>query len=311
MTKYLKYTWEILKETFSEWNNSPASKDSASMAYYAIFSLPGLLIIIVWVAGGFLGDEAIRGEIQKQTAGIMGKDVGDAIQNLITSGVLDNKNVWMKIFGIGTLLFGATTLFFQMQKSLNALWDVEAAPKKAIEKFFLDRANSFGMILMIAFLLLISLLITSFIGIANEWITRQFSIETYVALNIMNFLIGFIFATVLFALIFKVLPDVEISWKSVWMGAFITSVLFGLGKFLLGIYFDISKPTSVFGAAGTIILLMMWINYSCQLLFFGAEFTKIFSKKMGYHIKPSRHAKWSATKNIKDKLPEEVQKNFY
>jgi Predicted membrane protein len=296
--KYLKIHLGTFKETFNEWNNSSASKDSASIAYYAIFSLPGLLIIVIWIAGIFFGDEAIRGEITRQASGIAGKDIADSIQTMIMSAVWDNQNIWMKIFGILTLIFGATTLFFQMQRSLNTLWDVEAAPKKAFQKYVLDRANSLGMILIIAFLLLISLILSSILGLANEWITRHFGLETFLMARIINFVLSFLVVVVLFAFMFKVLPDVEISWRSVWMGAFVTALLFNIGKFLLSYYFEISKPTSIFGAAGTIILLMMWINYTCQLVFFGAEFTKVYAQKMGHFIQPSRHAKWSAAKIV-------------
>lgn len=309
--KDLKLTWEILKETFKEWNNSPATKDSASLAYYAIFSLPGLLIIVIWFAGIFFGDAAVQGEITNKISGITGKEVGDSVQNMVMSAVWDNKNILMKIFGILSLVFGATTLFFRMQSSLNSLWDVEAAPKKAIEKYILDRANSLGMILVIAFLLLISLLLSSFLGLANNWIATHFGLETYILAKVFNYVISFMVVTMLFAFMFKVLPDVEIGWKSVFMGAFVTAILFNIGQFLLGYYFQVSKPTSIFGTAGTIILLMMWINYACQLIFFGAEFTKVYAHKMGHSIVPSRHAKWSAAKVLKDKLPEEITKNLY
>lgn len=302
---YLKFTWQLLKDTFHDWNNSSASKDSASIAYYAIFSLPGLLIIVIWIAGFFFGDEAVKGRITYHASAIAGKEIADSLQTMILSAVWDNQNIWMKIFGILTLIFGATTLFFQMQRSLNTLWDVEAAPKKAFQKYILDRANSLGMILIIAFLLLTSLLLSSMLGLANEWITRHFGLETFILAQIINFVVSFLVVVVLFAMMFKILPDVEISWRSVWMGAFVTALLFNIGKFLLGIYFELSKPTSIFGAAGTVILLMMWVNYSCQLVFFGAEFTKVYAYKMGHFIKPSQHAKWSAAKLLKDALHKE------
>ena len=304
--KKFKVIWQLLKETFSEWNDSSASKDSASLAYYAIFSLPGLLIIVIWVAGIFFGDEAVKGQITTQISGIAGKDIADSLQDMIMSSVWDNKNILMKVLGILTLIFGATTLFFHMQRTLNKLWDVEAAPKKAIQKYLLDRANSLGMILIIAFLLLISLLLSSFLGLANEWITNHFGLETFIFAQFLNFIVSFAVVMVLFAMMFKVLPDVDISWRSVWMGAFVTAVLFNIGKSLLGFYFETSRPTSIFGAAGTVILLMMWVNYSCQLVFFGAEFTKVYARKMGFTIKPSRHAKWSAEKVVKDsELPKQ------
>ena len=300
--KYLTLTWQLLKETFNEWNGGSASRASASLAYYAIFSLPGLLIIVIWVAGLFFGDEAVRGQVTAQASGIAGKEIAASLQTMIASAVWDNQNVVMKIFGILTLIFGATTLFFEMQRSLNTMWDVEAAPKKAWRKYILDRANSFGMILIISFLLLTSLVLSSVLGLANDWITRYFGLETFVLVQILNFVISFLVVMVLFALMFKVLPDLEISWRSVWMGAFVTALLFNIGKFLLGFYFEISKPTSIFGAAGTIILLMMWVNYSCQLVFFGAEFTKVYAYKMNHNIRPSRHAKWSAAKLLKDAM---------
>jgi membrane protein len=206
----------------------------------------------------------------------------------------------MKTLGVGTLVFGATSLFFQMQSSLNNLWDVESVPKKAWQKFLLDRANSLGMILIIAFLLLISMLLSSLIGLANDLITKYFGLEMYVIIQASNFILGFAIVTVLFAFMFKVLPDVEIKWKSVWIGAVVTALLFNIGKMLISFYFDFSKPTSIFGAAGTVILLMMWINYSCQLVFFGAEFTKIYAYRMGHKIIPSKHANWSKEKLYRD-----------
>ena len=212
----------------------------------------------------------------------------------------------MKALGVGTLVFGATSLFFQMQSSLNNLWDVEAAPKKAWQKFILDRANSLGMILIIAFLLLVSMLLSSAIGLANTLITKYFGLETYMIIQASNFILGLAIITILFAFMFKVLPDVEIKWKSVWIGAIVTALLFNIGKMLMSFYFDVSKPTSIFGAAGTVILLMMWINYSCQLIFFGAEFTKIYAYRKGHTILPSKHAKWSKEKLYRDAEAQKV-----
>ena len=304
MLKELQFFWETAKETFNEWNNSSASNDSASLAYYAIFSIPGLLIIIIWIAGYFFGEDAIRGEITNQISGMMGQEVANSIQDMIAGALIDRENIFMKIVGIGSLVYGSTTLFFQLQKSLNNLWDVEAAPKKALVKFILDRANSLGMILILGFLMMITMVLSSLISLFNNFITTYFGIETYVLVEIINFSVGFGITVLLFALMFKVLPDVEISWKSVWKGALLTAFLFTLGKFLLSLYFGHFKPTSAFGAAGTVILIMMWINYSCMLIFFGAEFTKVYSKNKGYKIIPSKHAKWSVEKLYADSLKE-------
>lgn len=296
MIKRIKFFWEALRETFKKWNESSASNDSASLAYYAIFSIPGLLIIIIWIAGNFFGEEAIRGQITSQISGIMGQDAAKSVQDMIAGALVDKENIFMKIIGIGSLVFGSTTLFFQLQRSLNSLWDVQPAPKKAFVKFLLDRANSLGMILILGFLLMITMVLASLISLLNNWITNYFGVETYVLVELINYIIGFVVTMILFALMFKVLPDVEISWKPVWRGAFLTTVLFTLGKFLLSLYFGTAKPTSAFGAAGTVILIMMWINYSCMLIFFGAEFTKIYALKRGFRIIPSKHAKWSDAK---------------
>ncbi|WP_378103981.1 YihY/virulence factor BrkB family protein [Chryseobacterium sp. sg2396] len=253
------------------------------------FPIPGLLIIVIWIAGIFFGSEAVQGEITKFIGSMMGRDVGKSLEEMVIVGMIDKKNVVMKIVGILTLIFGATSLFFQFQKTLNKLWDVVAAPKKAWEKYLLDRANSLGLIIVIAFLLLATLLISSFIGLASEWFIRHFGIETLVLVNILNIVIGFLVALFLFAAMFKILPDVQLQWKSVWVGAAVTAVLFTLGKSILTFYFD--KFT--FGTAGIVILLLLWINYTCQLIFFCAEFTKVYTKVNGYKLKPSKHAKWN------------------
>jgi len=305
MIKNIKFFWDVLKESFAEWNDSSASRDSASLAYYAIFSIPGLLIIIIWIAGNFFGEEAIRGEISNQISGLMGTDVAQSIESMIAGALIDKQNIFMKIVGIGSLVFGSTTLFFQLQHSLNTLWDVQAAPKKALVKFILDRANSLGMILILGFLLMITMILSSMISLFNNWITNYFGLETYMLVELVNFGIGFVLVMLLFALMFKVLPDIQINWKPVWKGALLTTLLFTLGKFLLSLYFSNFKPTSAFGTAGTVILIMMWINYSCMLVFFGAEFTKVYSYKKGYKIVPSKHAKWSAAKLYVDSHKDE------
>ncbi|MDP2452635.1 MULTISPECIES: YihY/virulence factor BrkB family protein [unclassified Kaistella] len=302
--KKLSFFWKTLKETFTEWNNSPASRDSASLAYYAIFSIPGLLIIIIWIAGNFFGEEAIRGEITNQINGMMGEEAAKSIQDMIAGALIDKQNIFMKTLGVASLVYGGTTVFFQLQKSLNKLWDVEAAPKKAIVKFLLDRANSLGMIVVIGFLLMITMVLSSAISLLNNFIMYQLGVETYVLMETVNYLFGFFLVVLVFAFMFKVLPDAEISWKAVWPGAVLTAILFTIGKFLLSLYFSELKPTSAFGAAGTIVLIMMWINYSCMLIFFGAEFTKVYSRNKGFKITPSRHAKWSAEKLYQDSLEE-------
>jgi membrane protein len=292
--KRLKNLFKILIKTGKAWNDSDPFRQSATISYYAIFSIPGLLIIIIWAAGFFFGDEAIRGEISNQVEELMGDETAESVEGLLVESAIDDTNWWMKFIGIGALLYGATTLFFQLQKTLNYLWDVEAVPENNLKKFIADRASSLGLILVIAFLMLITLVLSSMISVLSDFITHHFGDGFIYFIEGMNFILSFLLIAVLFTVMFKVLPDVEIEWKSVWVGGLMTAFLFAIGKTLLGLYFGMADPTSGFGAAGTIILVMLWVNYTCLILFFGAEFTKVYARFHKHKIVPSKHAKWSA-----------------
>lgn len=284
----------ILVETAKRWMGAEPFRQSATISYYAIFSIPGLLIIVIWAAGIFFGQEAVQGEISNQIGTMMGEETAESVEDLISNAYISSTGWVMKAIGIIALVFGATTLFFQLQKSLNFLWDVEPDPENNLKKMIIDRASSFGLILVIAFLLLVSLVLSSILSILSNWIAGNFGEEIYYLTEILDFLLSFGIITLLFAIMYKFLPDVEIGWKSVWVGAMVTAFLFTLGKTLLGFYFGMADPTSGFGAAGTIILVMVWVNYTCLILFFGAEFTHVFAKNYGHQIQPSEHAKWTA-----------------
>lgn len=292
MAEQIRSLWKILKKTYTEWNSSSANKDSMSLAYAAIFSIPGVLIIIIWIAGNVFGEEAIRGELTRQIGSVMGEDVSRSLQNIIAATLVDKQNWLMKIVGVSSLVFGATTLFFNLQKSLNDLWNVDAIPEKALVRFLLNRLNSLVMILCIGALIMVTMLLSSVLSYFNDLITSWLGTQTYSLLKFANYFVGFLIMVVIFGLIYKILPDARIRWKAVWAGALVTTVLFTLGKVLLGLYFENVKPASAFGAAGTVILIMMWVNYSCMILFFGAVFTKVFSEEKGYGIVPSPHAQW-------------------
>lgn len=293
MAKFkFKHIPKILLETAKKWMAADPFRESAIISYYAIFSIPGLLIIIIWAAGFFFGEELVRGEVSNQIAEIMGGEAAASVEDIVQESAVEDSAWFMKIVGVVALLIGATTLFFQLQKSLNYLWDVEANPDNNITKLLMDRASSLGLILVIAFLLLISLILSSLISGVSHFITRNFGEEMYLLIEVVNFLLSMGIVALLFAVMFKVLPDVEIKWKSVWTGAIVTSLLFSIGKTLLGLYFGIADPGSSFGAASTIILIMLWVNYTCLILFFGAEFTKVFAQNYGHPIQPSKHAKW-------------------
>ncbi len=293
MVEHLNFYWKMLKKTFQEWNGSSAAKDSMSLAYAAVFSIPGVLIIIIWVAGNVLGEEAIRGELSRQIGDVMGREVSKSLEGIIAATLVDKQNWVMKVVGVLSLIFGATTLFFHLQKSLNSIWGVEAAPEKAIKEFLLNRLNSLIMIVIIGILLMSTMLLSSLVSLFNDLITSLLGTKTYNLIQVLNYVIGFFIMVLVFGLIYKILPDAKIRWKSVWAGAFVTALLFTLGKFLLSLYFAHLKPASAFGAAGTVIIIMMWVNYSCMILFFGAAFTKLYSEAKGLGIAPAKHAQWS------------------
>ncbi len=297
----LNHLKPLLANTTKRWLGAEPFRQSALISYYAIFSIPGLLIIIIWAAGVFFGEEAVRGEITQQIGGAMGPDAAQSLENLVSSAYITASGWVMKVVGIGALIFGATTLFFQLQKSLNYLWDVEPDPDNNLKKFLLDRASSLGLILVIAFLLLISLVLSSVLAILSDWITANFGDSAYFMMEGVDFVLSFVVISLLFGLMFKFLPDVEIQWKSVWIGALATALLFTIGKTLLGIYFGMADPTSGFGAAGTVILIMVWVNYTSLILFFGAEFTYEYAHFYGHKIKPSPHAKWTASRILQEK----------
>jgi membrane protein len=302
----LSHLKPLLANTTKRWLAAEPFRQSALISYYAIFSIPGLLIIIIWAAGVFFGEEAVKGEITQQIGGAMGEEAAKSLENLVYNAYINTSSWVMKIVGIGALIFGATTLFFQLQKSLNYLWDVEPDPDNNLKKFLLDRASSLGLILVVAFLLLISLVLSSILAVLSDWITGNFGDSVYFMMEGFDFLLSFIVISMLFGLMFKFLPDVEVQWKSVWVGALSTALLFTIGKTLLGFYFGMADPTSGFGAAGTVILIMVWVNYTSLILFFGAEFTYEYAHFYGHPIKPSPHAKWSASKLLEEKQAENM-----
>ena len=282
--------WALLRDTFQGWSDDDPFRQSAAIAYYAIFSLPALLLIVISVAGFFFGSDVVGSRVSESIASVMGSETAKQVNEMIVKAGDIKKSVVASIIGIVTIVVGATGVFEQLQKSLNQIWDVEVKPKQAFLKMLKDRLFSFGIIVSIGFLLLVSLVVTALLTAFGGWLkTRMPDVAVYM-LNLANFLVSFGITTVLFALMFKVLPDARISWRYVWVGALLTSVLFTIGKYALAMYFGKAAPESAYGAAGSIILILLWVSYSCMIVFFGAEFTKQFSMRYGHGIKPAGNA---------------------
>lgn len=287
MMKILK----MLKTALIRWFDRDPFREGAIIAYYAIFSLPGLLVLIITLAGYFFGDEAVSGQLNKQISDAIGTDSAEMVETMVKSSMTSDDSIWATILGIGTIIFGATAVFAQFQKSINNIWEVEPSKSKSgIWLFIKSRLFSFGLIITIAFLLLMSLILSSMLSALSNWIANSFSKSLVVVFVLFDAVLSLGVVTVLFAMMFKILPDAKIKWKSVWIGAFITALLFAFGKWALGLYFGNADPESGYGAAGTIILILLWASYSSMIVFFGAEFTKVYSDERYGKITPSDHA---------------------
>ncbi|MDT7827429.1 YihY/virulence factor BrkB family protein [Pricia sp. S334] len=277
----------LMVETYREWIADEPFRLSAIVAYYAVLSLPALLVIIINIVGSIWGTEVVQGEMNEEFTAALGADTAEAIANMIAEAGNEKKNTISTIIGIATLLYGATGVFYQLKISLNQIWAIKPDPNAAVKKIVIDRARSFAFILVIGFLLLISFVMTTAVSALSSFITSNFpdflvylayAIDTIVSIGII---------TLLFALMFKYLPDVKIKWEILWKGAFLTALLFIIGKSLLSLYFSQMEPGSTYGAAGSIVLILLWASYSCLILFFGAEFTYVYAKRYSNGIKPS------------------------
>jgi membrane protein len=285
----VKSGFSLVKDSFKGWQEDGALDLGAALAYYAIFSLAPLLLIVIGVAGLVWGREAVQGQLVSQLQGIVGEQGGQAIQTMIANAGKHGNGAVATVVGLVTILFGATGVFVQLQTSLDRIWKVEPKPGAGIWGFVKTRMLSFGMVLGIGFLLLISLVVATAVTAVGAWATGLLP-GAKVLMEGLTFVVSFALVTLLFAMIFKVLPDVKIGWRDVWIGAAATALLFTVGKFLIGLYLAKSSVASTYGAAGSLVIVLLWIYYSSQILFLGAEFTKVYASKYGSNIRPSKHA---------------------
>jgi membrane protein len=286
----VKNLGSLLKDTYREWSEREPFSNSIIIAYYTIFSLPGLLVIIVNLAGYFFGHEAVTNQISTQVGGMVGGDTAKSIEDMIANASKSEGSTLATVLSVATLLFGATGVFYQLQQILNKMWEVKPKPKQKFLKLVKDRVFSFGLILVIGFLLLVSLVLSAAVTSISKWVSSNISEALVVLFSAIDIILSIGVVTLLFAAIFKFLPDAKIRWKDVWVGAFLTSILFVIAKFLLGLYFGHSNPGSTYGAAGSIILIMLWVSYAGMILLFGAEFTKVYADTYGHKVQPSEAA---------------------
>ena len=283
-------TWTLLKCTYHEFDDDNAIKLSASLSYYTIFSLPPLLIIILSIFSFFFGREAVTGRFFGQINGMVGNQAAIQIQETIKNIELSDSNTFAAIFGGIMLLIGASGVFAEIQSSINFIWGLKAKPNKGIMKFIKNRLMSFSMIASVGFLLMVSLMVNTVMDVINTRLLVYFPNTTVYIFYIFNIIILFLTTTILFAIIFKTLPDGDIDWKDALIGSSFTSFFFMIGKFGIGFYLGSSTVATVYGAAGSVVIILIWVYYSAIILYFGAEFTKVYANAHGNKIIPNGYA---------------------
>ncbi|GGH17734.1 MULTISPECIES: YihY/virulence factor BrkB family protein [Pedobacter] len=286
----LKGIWTILKASFAGFTDHKVTKLSGSLAYYTVFSMAPLLVVIISLCGIFLGREIAEGQVYAQLESFLGKESATSLQQLIKNAYLDGKSTIALIIGIFTLLLGATTVFGDIQDSINMIWGLKPKPKRGWVKMLQNRFLSFSVIISLGFVLLVSLAITSVLDAFSNRLQVRFAEVSVIVFYIMNQVVTLAVISLIFGVIFKVLPDAIIKWRDVIAGAIVTALLFMIGKFAISVYIGQSNVGGTYGAAGSLVVVLLWTYYSSIILYFGAEFTKAYAVAFGSEIYPSHYA---------------------
>ncbi len=285
-----KGVWGLIKETFSAISKDKIAKLSGSLSYYTIFSMGPLLVVIISLCGLFLEREAIEGKVYSVLQGFVGSDTAIQLQEIIKNASIGNKGSIAATIGVITLLIGATSVFAEIQDSINTIWGLKAKPKRGWVKMLQNRFLSFSVIISLGFLLLVSLAITAIVEGVGTRLQARFPDVAVTVFYIVNLLLTLGISTLIFSVIFKVLPDAKIKWRDVFIGALVTAILFMIGKFGISLYISQTKVGSTYGAAGSLVVLIVWIYYSSMILYIGAEFTKAYALVYGSEIHPNDYA---------------------
>lgn len=285
----LRIYYRLLKDTVSEFSNDNVMKLSASLAYYTVFALGPLLLVIVSVAGVFFEEKSVMWKVYWQVKDLIGQNSADQLFEIIAQ-LQDKNSGTFSIIGVVVLIFGATTVFADMQDSINYIWSIKAKPKKGWLKYLQNRLLSFSMILGIAFLLMVSLFVSSLSDLLSKSLMSSLQDEYVIVFQFVTFIFTFAVITTLFAAIYTLLPDARIKWRDAIRGAFFTGLLFMLGKYLISLYISSSEMDNTYGAAASIIIILLWVYYTAVILYFGAEFTKVYATQRGGKIRLSKNA---------------------
>jgi membrane protein len=282
--------WKLLKQCFNNFIDDKVTKLSGSLAYCTVFSLGPLLVVVIFLSSIFFGQEAVKGRIYGQLHNFLGADAALQLQEIIKQAAISGDNNLAAILGFVILLFAATTVFAEIQDSINSIWGIKPKPKQGLLKLLINRLLSFSIIVSLGFILIVSLVVTSLIDALSDRLMQIFPDAAVMLFYVVNQVLTFLVITVIFAVIFRVLPDARIQWRDVRAGAAVTALLFMFGKFLVSFYISKANVGSTYGAAGSLVVLLIWTYYSSLILYFGAEFTKAYAMKYGRTIYPNSYA---------------------
>jgi membrane protein len=285
----LKKLIDLVKATFKDWSEDKAARLAAALAYYTVFSIPPLLIIVLAIVGQFFDRNSMRDQLMAQIGGLIGQQGADFIKGLLESASKPAESTVAAVLGLITLLLGATGVFGELQGALNTIWEVAPKPGRGLLGTMKDRFLSFTMVLGIGFLLMVSLVLSTALAALSNFVAGD-TAQASGLLEILNSLASVLILTVMFALMFKIIPDAEIAWRDVWLGAAFTALLFTIGKYVIGLYLGRSSVASTYGAAGSLVVILIWIYYSAQILFLGAEFTQVYANRYGSRVRPAADA---------------------
>jgi membrane protein len=292
--------WLVFRQAGSEFLADNGMKLSASLSYYTVFSLGPVLIIIISLAGILFGRDAVRGKLFYQINGMVGNEAAMQLQDIIRNIEKSQFSTSGAVVGVVFLIIGATGVFAEMQDSINYIWSLKAKPKKGWLKLLINRLISFSLVVSFGFILMVSLAVHALLDLLHDRLVTYFDDATLYIFHGVNYVILFFVISTLFAIIFKVLPDGSIRWRDSYAGAFFTAILFLIGKFLIGFYLGTSNIGVTYGAAASVVIILLWVYYSSIILFFGAEFTKVYTMNFGNGITPDKTAVFIVKQEVKE-----------
>jgi membrane protein len=290
MKKFFSSSWTVLRDTVRDFVENDSFSYASSIAFSTIFSLPAILIIALAIGSTFYERNVVQEELINQVGRLVGPDTAKEIENILMQAAFDSTGWWAKTVGVITLAVSATTVFMSLQSSLNKIWGIKPKPERGWLKYIINRLISLAMVISFGFIILVSLLIDTILVVFQEMLTQIMEGVTLYLVTGLNIVISLAFITVIFGLLFKVLPDAKIKWRHVWVGAIVTTLLFTVGKYLIGFYLGNSTFNSAYGAAGSLVVILLWVYYSTVIFLFGAELTSVYAKVSGGSIEPYTNA---------------------